>query len=187
MALPQASELNEWATKIHAHNVAVGWWDNNPSVLEKIHLITTEICEATEGARKDLMDDHLPHRKMEEVELADALIRTLDVGAKLGISVFDAVRLSVTATAIVNDIFSTERTAEKHFFITKCIVYFGNVLFRKTGSVTAEYNILVASIFACSQSRGFDIMAAMAEKFEYNKHRADHKREARAQANGKKF
>ena len=31
-----------------------------------------------EGARKDMMDEHLPHRKMEEVELADALIRIFD-------------------------------------------------------------------------------------------------------------
>lgn len=31
-----------------------------------------------EGMRKNLMDDHLPHRKMVEVELADAMIRILD-------------------------------------------------------------------------------------------------------------
>ncbi len=31
-----------------------------------------------EGHRKDLMDDKLPHRRMVEVELADALIRIFD-------------------------------------------------------------------------------------------------------------
>ena len=36
-------------------------------------LIVSEIAEAMEGERKDLMDDKLPHRKMAEVELADAL------------------------------------------------------------------------------------------------------------------
>jgi len=36
------------------------------------------ISEAIEGARKNIMDDHLPDRKMEEVELADALIRIFD-------------------------------------------------------------------------------------------------------------
>lgn len=41
-------------------------------------LVVTELAETMEGARKDLMDDHLPHRKMEEVELADAIIRILD-------------------------------------------------------------------------------------------------------------
>ena len=41
-------------------------------------LIVSEVAEAMEGERKDLMDDKLPHRKMAEVELADALIRIFD-------------------------------------------------------------------------------------------------------------
>lgn len=45
-------------------------------------LIVSEIAEAFEGERKDLMDDHLPHRKCAEVELADALIRILDYAAE---------------------------------------------------------------------------------------------------------
>ncbi|APD20806.1 hypothetical protein [Pseudomonas phage PA10] len=46
--------------------------------LHMLMLVTTEIAEAAEGVRKDLMDDHLPERKMEEVELADAIIRIMD-------------------------------------------------------------------------------------------------------------
>ena len=38
-------------------------------------LTISEIAEAMEGERKNLMDDHLPHRKMAEVEIADAYIR----------------------------------------------------------------------------------------------------------------
>jgi NTP pyrophosphatase (non-canonical NTP hydrolase) len=45
---------------------------------EMLMLIVSEIAEAMEGERKDLMDAHLPHRKMAEVELADAMIRILD-------------------------------------------------------------------------------------------------------------
>jgi NTP pyrophosphatase (non-canonical NTP hydrolase) len=41
-------------------------------------LIVSEVAEAMEGVRKDLMDDHLPHRKMVVVELADVLIRVFD-------------------------------------------------------------------------------------------------------------
>ncbi len=37
-----------------------------------------------EGERKDLMDDKLPHRKMAEVELADALIRIFDYAGAYG-------------------------------------------------------------------------------------------------------
>lgn len=41
-------------------------------------LMVSEIAEAMEGERKDLMDDHLPGRKMAEVEMADAVIRIAD-------------------------------------------------------------------------------------------------------------
>jgi NTP pyrophosphatase (non-canonical NTP hydrolase) len=51
---------------------------------EMLALIHSEISEALEGERKDLMDDHLPHRKMAEVELADALIRIFDYAAGHG-------------------------------------------------------------------------------------------------------
>ncbi len=45
---------------------------------ERFALIHSEISEAMEGHRKGLMDDKLPHRRMVEVELADALIRIFD-------------------------------------------------------------------------------------------------------------
>ena len=45
---------------------------------ERFMLMVSEIAEAMEGHRKNLMDDKLPHRKMVEVELADALIRIFD-------------------------------------------------------------------------------------------------------------
>ena len=41
-------------------------------------LIHSEISEALEGHRKNLMDDKLPHRKMVPVELFDAVIRIFD-------------------------------------------------------------------------------------------------------------
>ncbi len=44
-------------------------------------LAVSELAEAMKGHRQDLMDDKLPHRKMFEVELADALIRIFDTAA----------------------------------------------------------------------------------------------------------
>lgn len=46
--------------------------------LELIALCHSELSEALEGVRKNLMDDKLPHRKMEEVEMADCVIRIMD-------------------------------------------------------------------------------------------------------------
>lgn len=51
---------------------------------ERCMLIVTEIAEAFEGERKNLMDDKLPHRRMSEVELADALIRIFDYAGEHG-------------------------------------------------------------------------------------------------------
>lgn len=45
----------------------------------KIALCHSELSEALEGYRKDKMDEHLPHRKAFEVEMADALIRIGDL------------------------------------------------------------------------------------------------------------
>lgn len=74
------SIFNVMAKAVHEANKSVGWWDEpNRNVYELLQLTITEISEATEGERKDLMDDHLPHRKMGEVELADAVIRLLDM------------------------------------------------------------------------------------------------------------
>jgi hypothetical protein len=45
----------------------------------RIALCHSELSEALEGHRKGIQDDHLPHRLMVEVELADALIRIFDL------------------------------------------------------------------------------------------------------------
>ena len=69
----------------HAAAVRGGWWSDlatgKPKERNKgelLMLMVSEIAEAMEGERKGLMDDHLPHRRMAEVELADALIRIFD-------------------------------------------------------------------------------------------------------------
>lgn len=90
-------QLNNLVKDIHSKNIEAGWW-NDPEtgesllnhkftpyvVATKIMMTVTELAEATEGYRKDLMDDKLPHRKMIDVELADALIRILDLAGAVG-------------------------------------------------------------------------------------------------------
>lgn len=73
----------------HQAAKSAGWWidpktgasitDNPLCFSSKLCLVHSEISEAMEGDRKDLMDDKLPHRKMREVELADAVIRIFDM------------------------------------------------------------------------------------------------------------
>jgi NTP pyrophosphatase (non-canonical NTP hydrolase) len=55
-------------------------------------LCVTELAEACEGHRRSRMDDHLPHRSMFEVELADCLIRVMDLATGLGLDLAGAWR-----------------------------------------------------------------------------------------------
>lgn len=60
-------------------------------VAQKLCLIHSEISEAMEGHRKGLMDDKLPDRPMIEVELADAVIRIMDLAGALGLDLGGAI------------------------------------------------------------------------------------------------
>lgn len=51
---------------------------------EMLMLMVSELAECMEGERKNLMDTHLPHRPMPEVELADAVIRICDYAGRWG-------------------------------------------------------------------------------------------------------
>ena len=117
-----STPLNDLAH--HCYSTNGQWWHDlhtgerlNRNKGELLMLMVSEIAEAMEGERKDLMDTHLTHRKMAEVELADTLIRIFDYAGAFG----------------------------------------------------------------------YDLDGSVREKLEYNKHREDHKREARLAANGKKF
>jgi NTP pyrophosphatase (non-canonical NTP hydrolase) len=77
------SDINAMCDVIHQRNREAGWWDKPREDGTLLMLCVSELAEAMEGSRKGLMDDHLPHRKMEEVELGDAIIRICDyAGAK---------------------------------------------------------------------------------------------------------
>lgn len=91
------ADLNDYARECHAANQH--WW-HDPATGERLNrnkgellcLIHSEISECMEGERKDLMDDKLPHRKMAEVELADALIRIFDYAGGFGYDLEGAVQ-----------------------------------------------------------------------------------------------
>ena len=76
-------DLNDYAKQSRQDNDK--WWRDpssgvyiprNKGLL--IALMHSELSECLEGIRKNKMDEHLPHRHSEEVELADLLIRVFD-------------------------------------------------------------------------------------------------------------
>ena len=61
------------------------------NVGEQMSLLHTEVSEATEGDRRNKMDDHLPHRTSLEVELADVVIRVFDLSGGWHLDVAGAI------------------------------------------------------------------------------------------------
>lgn len=86
--------------RCHGAAKTAGWWKNNDGTpvqanpfafSVKLMLCVSELSEAMEGDRKSLMDDHLPHRPMREVELADAVIRIFDLAGAYGLDLPGAI------------------------------------------------------------------------------------------------
>lgn len=69
----------------HSASKRGGWWNDlttgeplERNKLEMLMLIVSEVSEACEGVRKGINDDHLPQYPMEDVEIADSLVRIFD-------------------------------------------------------------------------------------------------------------
>lgn len=86
--------LKEIAKEIHQVNIDNGFSvpGQRRNVGEVLMLVTSELSEALEADRKSLMDDKLLNRTGFEVELADALIRILDIGEEWNLDLEGAVR-----------------------------------------------------------------------------------------------
>ena len=87
----EVTALSAIQHKCYNQSKDMGWHSKPREVGTMLALIHSEVSEALEGVRKNLMDDHLPHRKMVEVELADAVIRILDLGGALDLDISGAI------------------------------------------------------------------------------------------------
>ena len=74
------STLNAWAKDIHDNAINHGWWETQRPVPELLCLIHSEVSEALEAYREDEFD-------LLAEELADIIIRTLDMAAGLNIDI----------------------------------------------------------------------------------------------------
>lgn len=109
-------DINKFCRRIYNNNKEKGFWEDRENIPLELYnsnnddtslikgdavkkafnaqllaLIHSEISEALEADRKDLMDDKLTHRTGLEVELADATIRIFDMAGGLNLDLGGAI------------------------------------------------------------------------------------------------
>lgn len=171
--------FNKLALEIHQNSRQLGWWDAHNICLHTAwQLVSTDIAEATKGARRGLMDDNLPHRKMLEVKLADTLIKVLDL-VGLYIHVRKGKALSFENKEPYVKLLSKARLdAVSDNIVPKLFILNQNVISQLCGTLLPNEPRNFASMALCdflilldiiSQTEGLDIEGAMYEKIEYNR------------------
>lgn len=109
--------LNYWRNVCFGRAMAAGWYQQYAMLIDslkgtglvafadklwqgqRLALIHSEVSEALEGVRKDKQDEHLPHLKSVDVELADVLIRIFDYAGQYDIDLDAAVRAKLAYNA----------------------------------------------------------------------------------------
>ena len=192
--IPSPEEFAELAAENYKQNCEMGWWDRPRTALETLQLANTELCEATEGARKDLYDDHLTDHKMEDVELADFLLRLLDHGEHHGLSLIDETSCHTIKQAESDFIELTP--VERHGSLAYVLFHalmpcFVNDWDRDNQQtregISKIYSHLCMLTIIAGKVSGYNTLETVKKKMAYNKTRADHTRAARSAENGKKF
>ena len=185
----RASSKAGWHTDLATGKALVR---NQP---EMFMLMVTEVSEADEGRKRNLMDDKLPQYPMEAVELADVCIRIGDWGGMtnanmgvimeahydssagiFGLTVHGDVRLMqvVNAISAAMEGFRKSKTIEVHEDYDPMPV----AAFELTKAL-----VICARI---SNDKGYDLGQIIIDKMAFNANRPDHKIANRKKEGGKK-
>lgn len=180
--------LVELQNKIHQQNRELGWWDQPRQFSTFVCLFHSELSEAMEGDRKGLMDDHLTQYPMFQVELADFVIRCLDwLGSnayRWGVDNLNGDNFEDIDYSKFDEI---ELIARLHNGVSMSFAeYIANNKLQIFDAVDGIASCVEVCLWWC-KSNEVDLGKIILEKVEYNKHRADHKRENRAKDGGKKY
>lgn len=185
-------DYNAEAVRVHVANKK--WWTDLVTghyPMDRNHfqmgmLAISELAEGMEACRKDLMDDKLTHRKGIEVELADFLIRNLDV---LGFYKYD---INETKEALVEarlQWITPETDRGEVLFKMSSLICGALMAYDNRDLPGYLYNLAVAidATEYVAEAWGLDVWAAYEEKMAYNAIREDHQLSSRMAHGGKKW
>jgi hypothetical protein len=178
-----ATPLNDMARDVHRDNQH--WWHDPATGVkltrnkgEMFMLMVSEVAEAMEGERKNLMDDKLPHRPMAEVEMADTVIRMMDYAGAVKFNLDQGV-LGVPLPKMPGN--TGEMLLQIAFELTQAglddSLHWTQWRMCRALKMIERY----CDVY------GYDLTGAIKEKRAFNASRPDHKAAARLAANGKKW
>lgn len=176
--------LLETEEKVAHQNTLMGWRDAERSIAQEVILINSEIGEATEGLRKGIADDHLPDFPMYAVELADVIIRSLDLSSKLNVD-WDLMDEDTLKRVKVEE--------EAEYNLARMLTLVADVFIHRTNSDGGkginclQLMRLCVLAYKSIQQAGLCPEKLIQLKMDYNLNRADHKPENRAKEGGKKW
>lgn len=173
----------EFGKRLHEQNKKVGWWDKPRTVATLTNLCISENSEALEGDRKKLPDDKLPHHPMVHVELADTLIRTLDMIAYYGYLDLGEVVDSLMSIRPKYADFNEGLAITTHKISCAFYIHYATDDLEHMCSHLWQAVIHLEQL---SEDLGFDLLTIAEEKVKFNLTRPDHQRENRQGQVGQK-
>lgn len=152
---------------------------------ELFMLMTSELAEAMEGERKNLMDDKLPQFPMAGVEMVDFDIRVKDYCGRRGLLLQDRYeeRRGYWDSLLPHKVNRAELIWNMVVGLTRIYEHGYRALFEREDA----FSILIADAQHYCRIFGYPFDEMWEAKFQYNVDRADHKHENRILDDGKKF